>query len=524
MQKDNPDGPRGSFHSRVAKGTTANIVRQIINVVTQIAAVPVFLAMWGAQLYGEWQVLSAAVAYMVLLDFGMQSYVVNCLGQCYARGDVQHFNRVLNSAVAMSLVACGIAVAVLLPAVFAFPVSDLFDVRATGARGAKIVLCLLAIQTAFLLPIGTIAGVYRATGEYARDVAISNVYRATLLIATLAIVTAGAGVVAVAALQTVLSLCALIFICRDVERRNPSVHVGIRHADRDMAVSFVGPSLLFLAIQASAAASIQGSTLMIGAYLGAGTVAVLATTRAIVNVAPQVTGALSAALWPELTMMEAGRRYGDVDRLHRLSTKVVLLATLVIAVWLHFAGRDIMKLWTGERIVHDQALLDALLLLQIVIAWQLMSSVVLNASNNHRSVAWIRLASSIGGLFCGWALISRFGAAGCVAGLLIADVIAGGYAIPMYACRLAGCSMSRFVREVLGRGIIAASGIYVIAGLAASLLQTITPAGRVVGIGSAVTCASGIILWCIWLDRSERHWLRTFLQKRRSLSTATANA
>jgi O-antigen/teichoic acid export membrane protein len=271
-------------------------------------------------------------------------------------------------------------------------------------------------------------------------------------------------------------------------------------------------------------ASIQGSTLIVGAYLGAGTVAVLATTRALVNVAPQVTSAVSAALWPELTMMEAAKRYTELDRLHRLSAKIVLLIALMTAVWLHFAGHDLVTVWTGGRIVYDQRLMDACLLLQVIVAWQLMSSVVLNASNNHKPVAWIRLASSILGLFCGWMLMPWFGVAGCIAGLLIAEMIVGGFTIPMYACRLLRSSARVFFGEVLGRGLVAAAAIHTVAGIAASVLPAVTPISRILALGSTVTGTSAIVMWCIWLNRSERRWLSAFIQRRGTLSTAAANA
>lgn len=62
----------GGFARRVKKGAMANVLRQAINIGSEILA--------GR--YGEWQILSAAVAYFALLDLGTHTYASNRLNEC----------------------------------------------------------------------------------------------------------------------------------------------------------------------------------------------------------------------------------------------------------------------------------------------------------------------------------------------------------------------------------------------------------------------------------------------------------
>jgi O-antigen/teichoic acid export membrane protein len=511
---------RAGFTRRVAKGTLANVVRQLLNVVAQIVLVPVLLRFWGDQSYGEWQILAAAVSYMTLLDFGMQTYVVNCMCQCHARGDMQEFTRSLHSALAFSATMCMIAVLVVIPTIAFAPLNDWFQLTITSRDTAVIVSGMIALQTICSLPVGIIGGIYRAVGEYARDITIANIHRVVTLLLTLFIVVAGGGFIAVAAMQLIALVIVLFCIGWDIQRRHVDIRLGFRESDRTLALSFVAPSVLFFLIQISTALAIQGSTLLIGAMCGATAVAVLATLRALVNLVPQAAHSLSSTLWPEFTSFEATGEYGLLDGLHRLGAKLSLLICLCAAVFLHFTGRDIVALWTGNRVVYDQQLMDALLILQVPTSWYLMSSLVLISSNNHRVPALCRIISCISGLSLGWMLVEPMGASGVVLGLAIAEIVISGWLIPWSACRMLRKSFGTFVGDVLVRGaclfvVLYAGGSVVFYALPTAGLERIVLIGVSVGIGSL------LLAYTLLLNGRERERVRGFSLARLSVGAAS---
>ena len=73
---------------RLIQGIGANFLGQVINVASRVLLVPLFLTAWGAQVYGEWLILSSVVAYLSLTDLGGQLYIVNRLTQAYAQKDI----------------------------------------------------------------------------------------------------------------------------------------------------------------------------------------------------------------------------------------------------------------------------------------------------------------------------------------------------------------------------------------------------------------------------------------------------
>src|SRR5690349_17466893 len=110
-----PKAP-GQWARRVTLGALANLLSQVLNTGGQLLVVPVLLAGWGRQLYGEWLALSAAAASLAVLDLGMQSYVVNRLNQCHALDAREDYARILQSGILFSAAVANVAALAIAPA------------------------------------------------------------------------------------------------------------------------------------------------------------------------------------------------------------------------------------------------------------------------------------------------------------------------------------------------------------------------------------------------------------------------
>ncbi len=496
---------------RLLRGTLANVAGQVINACGQFVLVPVLLRCWGSQRYGEWQTLSAAATYMVLLDFGMQTYVANRLNQAYSRRNMGEFTRVLHSALSFSLTVCSAAALVIIPIILSLPMDRWFQLKQTSRLLAVEVAAILAFQTIWALPMGVIGGIYRSIGEYAREVTIANIHRLAVIGLTVLIATRQGGFQAVALMQVAVLGGVALFACTDLRRRHPEIRIGVKQGDIRLAVSFLAPSLLFLLMQLSVALTLQGSTLIVGAALGAGTVAVFASLRTLVNVISQATNSLASTLWPEFTSLEAKGYYSVLKEAHLTATKVVLSLGFCAAVFLHFMGRDIVAWWTGGRIAYDPLLMNALLLFQLTEVWFSMSALVLGSSNRHKGVAVSYLVSGSLGLTLGYFLSLRVGPGGIALGLALGNLAASAWWVPRSACRMLGQNFPRFALGVLGRGFFALASLY-----GAVYVVWLAFFGRHVvekmAAGGLAAAATGlVVLYAGWLNQAERRLLRSFL-------------
>lgn len=496
---------------RFTRGTFATLFAQVINSLGQLAVVPVFLAYWGNQLYGEWLTLSAAVAYISMLDFGMQMYVVNRLTQCYARGAIQEYTRVFHSAFFLSLVGSSAAVILLILALVVMPLDRWFQFTLTDHPTAALVAILLALQIVAAIPQGLIAGIYRTIGEYPRGVMIGNMQRIFFLVFTVLVVMAGGGLGAIAGIQLVPLVCGALYVWWDLRRRHPQIRLGVKERDLKLALSFLGPSFYFFLIQIATGITVQGSTLIVGAKLGAGSVAVFVTLRTLANMIRQVTGALNSTLWPDLTALEAQGRYQTLREIHLLMVKLLLIFSFCAAVFLHFMGKDVVALWTHGRIDYNAQLMDAFLLLLISQTPWMTSSVILAASNNHRVTSICYTASAFIGLGMGYFLSYRFGLPGVVYGLFIAEFFLCGW-FPWFTCRMIGQKFSHFLVEVLLRGVPVFFLLYWVMHWC---MLKVLPSGseiiRLIILGIMVGVMGLGLGYLLWFNQPEKNRVQLFL-------------
>jgi O-antigen/teichoic acid export membrane protein/GT2 family glycosyltransferase len=508
---------------RVTKGVLANMLGQAINGVGQVVLIPIFLACWGKNLYGEWLTLSAAVTYLAMLDFGMQMFVVNRLNQCYVRGDYEEHARSLHSALLLSLTVAGAVLLLATPVFLLIPLETWFHFTHTTHSRVVVIELLLCAQVIGALPCGLISGCYRSMREYPREQMVFNVRTTLSLALTALVVTLGGGLATVAGTQLGVLLVATAWVWRDLRVRHPEVRLGLAGADLKLARSFLGPSSLFFLIQVATMLAVQGSVVMIGALFGAASVAVFVPLRTLANAIRQLSAGLQAALWPEVTALETANQYQTLRSVHLIFSKLVVVVSVCSAIFLHLAGPTIIASWTHHNIF-DPKLFDAFLGLLVCQSPWMTGALVLAASNNHRRFAVLYLISSITGLSLGYYLAHRFGMPGVVYGLWIPDVVLNGWLVSWTACRLMRESFTRFAEEVLLRGAVIAGGLYLIMGWMFSQLSAGRAMFGVSAFGLLSFLLAAILAYVIYFNKAEKGQIRSAFTemalRRRTLESA----
>jgi O-antigen/teichoic acid export membrane protein len=477
---------------------------QAINVSGQLIQVPLLLAAWGTAQYGEWLSLSAVVAYLSLLDFGVQTYATNRLTQFRAKGEGDQYLRVLQSAWAMDLALALGAASLVIPGLMLLPFDRWLQLRSTGHGIAWITASLLAVQTIAALPFGLLTGIYRTLGEYPREQFTNIARQALVVLATVATAAAGGGLAAVAAAQLTAIALPGIYAWRDLRVRHPEARLGFRHANRATALSFLHPSLLFLLLQLAGAAVLQGATLMAGGMFGATAVATFVSLRTLANLSQQGIASVRSALWPEIAAMDAVGDHHGLRLVHTLLTKISLLIWLCASVVLYFEGASIVRIWSKGRIPFDASVLHGILLLYGSYTFWATSSAVLGASNRHRAMTWLFAGGTAVGLVLAYVLAQRFGLTGMVYGLAAADIAVAAVWVPRLACHSMGQSYFVFLLQVAARGALAALPVVAVAYAATQWLPLGTGLVRIFALAAIVGLCSVTSLFAIWLTAAER--------------------
>jgi len=439
---------------RVASGAAANVIGQVLNAAGQLLLVPVFLRYWGTERYGEWLALSAAAAYLLTLDFGMQTHVINRLTQSYTTGQMEEYARVLHSGLLMSLVVPTVGVAVVLPTIAAVPIEHWLQLRETSHAGAVLVAALLSLQVVYSIAFGLINGVYRSVTEYSRGQMVINFRTLATLGLTGAGVLAGGSLRDVALIQLALLFGTIGFMYVDLSRRHPEIWIGVARGEWKLVREFLRPSLTFLAIQMLSALWVQGMSLYVAAVFGAASLVIFTSLRTLSNLVRQLGSVVHHAAWPEFTAMDALAQGQRLRNLHLVIAKVVTMTAVCGLAFLGVMGDRAVELWTGGRVVYDAPLMWAFLLLALSQAHWTTSGVLISACNRQQTLLRHTAAALLLGFPFGALLARYFGVTGFVAGFTIMDALICGVGLPFVTCRIIGESVRTFFFEVTAKNAV----------------------------------------------------------------------
>lgn len=438
------------MRKRLIQGIGANFLGQIINVVSRVLLVPLFLTAWGAEVYGEWLLLTSIVAYLSLTDLGGQIYIVNRLTQAFAQDDLPLFRKILHTGLGLFLIIPLAAFAGFVGIIFLFPPGALLQITVTTPAVVFLVLAVLAFQLVFSLPQGILLGIYRATGLLPRGVMLANLMQlAFVTLVGLGLWLKG-GLVTIACLQLLPFLAVALAAGRDLNRRFPQFRVlSLGEADFFFGLSFIKPSLHFFGIQLSQACSIQGTVLVVGMVLGSVQVVVFSTMRTIINLSRSFFEQISHAAWPELTRLDAQQDEEKFFLLFRAIFRSTLVAAVIFMALLHFWGEAIYLFWLRKTVAYQQPVMDLFLVYMGQLLVWLTCSHPLMATNRHRALAKVMLASSLLGIGLAYLGGRHLGLPGVILGMAAGDLVLPCWFVPYLLSRYQPrCSGRFFLREI----------------------------------------------------------------------------
>jgi O-antigen/teichoic acid export membrane protein len=404
-----------ALRSRLLAGTGANSFGLAISIGTQLASLPLFLSQWDVAAYGTWLMLSALPAYFSMADVGMVTAAGNRMTMEMAASRGHEANAIFQSAQAFVAIACGVLALVVLPAVWWWPWTE---AHIGDARQALIVL-MLGVVLSFAS--GLCDQRFKATQRYAFGTLVANSARLTEWIGWMAGLMLWGSFTAVALGGLLARLAALLAAMALAARDDHILRWGFEHARLTHIRALLRPAVAFMAFPLSNAISLQGFTLVVGVILGPVAVAVFNAYRTIARLAVQVSGLFSHALWPEFSRLKG---IGETDRLARLARSGTLLTAaqaLVSAASLYLIAPFLLRAWTHGQITWQPDVFGWFMVYAVIAAGWHVPRVLLMASNEHITMAFWSVVTSLLGLgLC--ALFASHGLNGAVQAMAIAEL------------------------------------------------------------------------------------------------------
>lgn len=479
---------------------------QVVAIVGQLALVPLFLRAWGTISYGEWLSLTAAVAYLSLLDGGMQHHVGNRLTESWVKGDWRTFDRELASAVTLYLVSTG---AVVLATAALMLATRTWNWQSPLQDDVAALLALLGVQVSLTLWFGLVVAMYRVMGRADRAQFVTVLARLVLMAGTALLLALRCGPISVAAFQGAHAAVFVVLIAFDVCRTDARFVPRFSQASVASAKGLIGPSLHFLNVNVSQALSVQGTLLAARVALGPSAVTTWATTRTLANVLRQAATLIPTAAWPEFTRLAAAEQWPAMARAHRILAKTSTFAVIMAAATLATEGGWIYAWWTGGNAPFVQPLLLVFLVDLVLSAPWLASSYVLASVSKVRGISLAYLVA--GGVSVAGAYIcfTKLGITAAAVAILSTNLLFFSWTVPTWVGRILAESPAQYARDVYVPALLTSGAAFGVALLVAGVMPD--GWGR---LAVTAACVSATSAGCgaVWL-RSELGTISRLLGK-----------
>jgi O-antigen/teichoic acid export membrane protein len=431
----------------------SNWVVTLITIAATYILTPFTIRKLGTTGYGTWTLITAMTGYMTLLALGVPMACVRYLAQHVAEGDAKKMNAAIGSCVGLYLMI-GV-VAAIVGVVLAFAFTSIYDVPLALRTDARWALLMMGIQVAAgfigLLP----EGIMFAHHDFVTRNSVRIVAVIVRLSLTLTLLTLNASLILLAAVQLICLTFDFTVSMYLIRRRYPAVRVTLADFDWGMVRKIFSFSMYVLLLGAGARLSFETDALVIGAFLGVGSIPFYAVANSLVVYLMDFTIAIAAVVSPMATKMNTEGRLEDLRAVFLKWSKVSLSMSLMAGLFLIVLGPRFIAWWISPSFEQPAGQVLQILMISSLAFLPVrgVALPILMGLGKPRTPTIAFILSGLMNLGLSMALARPLGLAGVALGTAIPNVLFAAVVL-VVACRELGISVASYLQYVVPRAAL----------------------------------------------------------------------
>lgn len=431
---------------RLAGNFAANVFAQFANILVQLGSVPLFLAFWSKERYGEWLFISAIPSYLSLADAGFATFSANEVSIFVSKGERVKAKRTLHTAWGFLLGISSVIPLLTWAALSTVPWQRWLNITVIGNQEALGAVSLLCLYSVVGLMLGIYGTVYRGAYQYARSVYVTSTGRLLELGAMAICVTNSPSAVVLAGAMLGARVLTILAVDYDSRRFSTDLHLGLSSFSVEELKRTWRPATMFMPFLLGNALYFQGLTLLAGRMLGPIGVVLFNTTRTLTRVIVQFVTMIKNSVWPEFSYLFGAPDFEKSRRLNGLAFEVTWVAALSLAVLLYLFGPWLMGMWTHGNVVLDRSLLLLFLVSAVLNSLWFICSGLLMGANRHSGLAKWYLASTALSLVLAIPLVRGLGISGIAWAMILCELLLVPFTLKE-ACSVLEQPLGQFLRD-----------------------------------------------------------------------------
>jgi O-antigen/teichoic acid export membrane protein len=344
--------------SRMLRAAGAQGVNQLARIGQLFLLVPICLSAWGTAVYEDWLLVNSIAGFAALADLGFVQFATVKLIEAWSTGDRERFSRewalALGCFGALSAVLlCILGGSWLVPAW-----TSMLDARVLQARELASIAALLSLGQVLTILITLGLAAYRARGDLSRSYHVSSILVVLQTAGIVAPASLGAGPMAAAAVNFIVTGATLAAVVADLCRRYPDVAWKPIWPSLGEFTRRVREAFGYMASPVATTLMTNGPNLIL-AHCGApaGAIALFSTTRTIAGVARQLPYQFAHPAGVELAgLLARGDREG-LSRVYARASRALAIIVGALSGFTVVAAPLVMTLWTRGKVAYDPILM-----------------------------------------------------------------------------------------------------------------------------------------------------------------------
>jgi O-antigen/teichoic acid export membrane protein len=427
----------------IARNASARYAALIIDMVIGLVLLPFNLAHLGAADYGLWVLLGSLTIHFTVFDLGFSGAMVKFIAQYRATANAKALNEIA-STMFFTFAAIGLLVYLAVIGV-AFNLDRIFSLSPAQVQVGTALMLIIGVQIAVNFPFSVFGSITSGFQRYDVNSAAAIVTAVAAAAANVWLVLGGYGLVALVAGTTTVRVLAYFVYRRNAYKVYPDLRIRPSLARPGRLREVTGFSIYTTLIDWANRLNYQLDSLVIGAFLGAPSVAVWAPAERIVSATQRLTNQVNGMLFPMVVDSDAARHDARLRQILLEGTRLSLVFVIPIATTLVVLASPVIHAWLGARASLVAGAIPVLQVLAVAVAIRVggaTGTTVLKGAGGHRLLAFVNLGTGVVNLALSAVLIQRYGLVGVAWGTLAPIAAATFFILYPAACRRTGLPLS----------------------------------------------------------------------------------
>lgn len=421
----------------IARNVLFNWLGTIASMAVGFFLSPFILHRLGNVAYGVWVLAISVVAYLGLLDLGMQSSVLRFVSKGHTKQDHQGASDAISAALWVRLQISALALLLSIGLAAVFPL--VFKVPAELASDARKAILLVGLTTAINMSIGVVSGVLSALNRYDLQNYVSLTQTAVRVIGVVMILRSGHGIVAIALCELVAALVGNLLLVAVVRRLYPELRIQIKKPKRETVQQLWTYSWYAFMTTIAVQLVYQTDNLVVGAFVSASAVTFYNIANSLCRYASQVVGSMGSTFVPAASTYEAAGDTGSLLGLYKNGTRATMMVSLPILITLIIRGPAFIGLWMGPQ--YSQSSGTVLIILTSALFFSFANRTAASIAfgiEKHKTMAIWAIGEGVANLTLSVILARWYGIYGVALGTLIPSLIVQLGLWPRHISKLVG--------------------------------------------------------------------------------------